>query len=146
MNWRKQYEAEIMPDGHLRIRNIGEPRSGQRAKYGGPTSRVSKMAWGALQAIKNEMLGPEVTCVEIFPAEQDMVDEGEYRHLWPVNAESLPGWSYDAASPSGRRKREPARLVRPGVIYSPMMGVCTLCGGLGGDLEDSSKPCDVCGR
>ncbi len=97
-NWRKNYDAVIMPDGHLRIQNVGQSK-------GWATSRVTRASWRTLQQIKNELLGADVTCVEIFPAVQDLVDEGDYRHLWPVKAETLPGWAWDPTSPSGRRKR-----------------------------------------
>ena len=97
--WRRMFEAEICPDGHLRVR--------RNTSVGGVMSNVP---WRTLQIIKNDMLGPEVTCVEIFPAESDMVDEADYRHLWPVMKSLLPGWEFDADSVSGRRKRNPEWL------------------------------------
>ena len=35
-----------------------------------------------MQAIKNEWFGPDVAAVEVYPAECDLVDNGNFRHLW----------------------------------------------------------------
>lgn len=44
----------------------------------------SKLArdWRDLQRIKNEILGPEVEAVELFPKESRLVDEADQTHLW----------------------------------------------------------------
>jgi hypothetical protein len=46
--------------------------------------------WTVLQAIKNDMLGPEAWAVEIFPAEADVLNEANYRHLCEVPAGTVP--------------------------------------------------------
>ena len=40
--------------------------------------------WDTLQAIKNEALGEDVTAIEIFPAQDNVVDEVNYRHFWAI--------------------------------------------------------------
>lgn len=91
--WRATYEAEIMPDGHLRI---------WRHNWGIPYP-----SWDVMQEIKNDMLGEDVTCVEIFPAQNDVVDERNYRHFWPMPKHLLPGWEAERGNPTGFRKRHP---------------------------------------
>lgn len=40
------------------------------------------ITWDELQRIKNETLGPDVWCVEVYPAQDDVVDVSNMRHLW----------------------------------------------------------------
>lgn len=42
------------------------------------------ITWDELQRIKNETLGPDVWCVEVYPPEADVVDVANMRHLWPL--------------------------------------------------------------
>lgn len=42
------------------------------------------ITWDELQRIKNETLGEEVWCVEVYPAESAKVDVYNQRHLWPL--------------------------------------------------------------
>jgi len=48
------------------------------------------ISWNQLQQVKNELLGEEVTAIEIYPAEYDLIDEAPIRHLWAVPAELVP--------------------------------------------------------
>jgi hypothetical protein len=41
--------------------------------------------WRELQAIKNELVGPEFEAVELYPAESRLVDGANQYHLWAVN-------------------------------------------------------------
>lgn len=43
-----------------------------------------KHDWRHLQRIKNELLGPEVEAVELYPAESRLVDEANQYHLWAL--------------------------------------------------------------
>jgi len=45
--------------------------------------------WDTLQAIKNEYLGEDVTAIEVYPAEHDVVCEVNYRHFWVVDGPIL---------------------------------------------------------
>lgn len=38
--------------------------------------------WRDLQAIKNQLAGPDRVAVEVFPPEADLVDEANMAHLW----------------------------------------------------------------
>ncbi|MBK9497284.1 MAG: hypothetical protein IPO08_22750 [Xanthomonadales bacterium] len=44
--------------------------------------RPVRCGWDTLQKIKNEMLGPDVRAVEVFPEVSDVVNEVNWRHLW----------------------------------------------------------------
>ena len=46
--------------------------------------------WDTLQAIKNEMLGEDTVAVEVFPSEEDVVNEENIRHLWTVPKDFVP--------------------------------------------------------
>lgn len=39
-------------------------------------------SWAHMQQIKNELVGCDRVAVEVFPAEQDLVDEANCYHLW----------------------------------------------------------------
>lgn len=41
-----------------------------------------RFTWSELQAIKNEVVGPDVEMVEVFPREEDVVNEANVRHFW----------------------------------------------------------------
>lgn len=43
--------------------------------------------WRHLQAIKNEVCGPERTAIEIYPPESQLVDSANEYHLWVLPAE-----------------------------------------------------------
>lgn len=45
-------------------------------KYGGV------MQWTEIQAIKDEVWGVEARAIEVYPARSQLIDHGEYRHLW----------------------------------------------------------------
>lgn len=54
--------------------------------------------WREIQRVKNEVLGPEVEAVEIYPAESRLVDESNQFHLWAF--EAIQPWPFGYASRS----------------------------------------------
>lgn len=40
------------------------------------------ITWDELQAIKNEVWGPEARAIEVYPRQGDLVNSGNFRHLW----------------------------------------------------------------
>lgn len=74
--------------------------------------------WRDLQAIKNEICGPEREAVEIYPAESRKVDTANQYHLWVLPAgESLPfGFSIRAVTDSPGFNA----VQRPGAEVSPI--------------------------
>lgn len=52
--------------------------------------RKDGISWDELQAVKNEALGEEIYCVEIYPAQNNVVNEINMRHLWVMSEDSLP--------------------------------------------------------
>jgi len=51
--------------------------------------------WRDMQRIKNELLGPEIEAIEVYPAESRLVDTANQFHLWAL-PEGIPvpvGWT-----------------------------------------------------
>lgn len=53
--------------------------------------RISKLPlgqshWADMQRIKNELLGPNCEAVELYPAEERLIDSANQYHLWGVNS------------------------------------------------------------
>jgi len=48
------------------------------------------ITWDELQALKDEILGPEVACVEVYPPASQVVNEVNRRHLWVIDWDSCP--------------------------------------------------------
>jgi hypothetical protein len=46
---------------------------------------ISEERFRDFQRIKNELIGPEYTAVEIYPPERDLVDTSNQHHLWVFN-------------------------------------------------------------
>lgn len=44
-------------------------------------------SWGDMQRIKNELVGPERTGVEVYPKESRKVDDANMYHLWVLPAD-----------------------------------------------------------
>jgi len=40
------------------------------------------LTWSQIQAIKDEMAGPDVEMYEVYPRDEDVVDSAPIRHLW----------------------------------------------------------------
>jgi hypothetical protein len=96
--WVQYYKATVVRWTHPETKQtfrrlVVEKRSGK-----------DKIPWDVLQEIKNDLLGHEVVCVEVYPAEPNLVNEYNLRHLWEVPEDFLPfglhrlcAASYDAA-------------------------------------------------
>lgn len=41
-----------------------------------------RITWDQLQAVKNEVWGPDARAIEVYPAQGDFVNNGNIRHLW----------------------------------------------------------------
>lgn len=50
--------------------------------------------WRHLQRIKNEILGEDIEAVELFPAEQRLVDTSNQYHLWALPDGKCFPWGY----------------------------------------------------
>ena len=73
-HWSDTLTAQHAGDGHLRVwRRDGSDGIG----------------WDELQAVKDEMLGPDVLAVEMYPPADRVVNEANIRHLWTVPADSF---------------------------------------------------------
>jgi hypothetical protein len=79
--------------------------------------------WRDLQRIKNELVGPEVEMVEIFPRESHLVDTSNQFHLWgfavdrPVFTNAGLGWEqgrliHDGMSPDLMNDEETKKSVQ----------------------------------
>lgn len=42
------------------------------------------ISWDQLQAVKNEAMGEDTVCIEIYPAQSNVVNDVNMRHLWAV--------------------------------------------------------------
>lgn len=45
--------------------------------------------WHEMQRIKNELCGPKVTAVEVYPPDDEVIDEADMFHIWAL-PEPLP--------------------------------------------------------
>lgn len=54
------------------------------------------IAWDELQRIKNECLGEDTWCIEVFPAQSELVDVQNMRHLWVLDGPCE--WRFPAES------------------------------------------------
>lgn len=45
------------------------------------------ITWDELQRIKNECLGDDVWCAEMYPAQSDVINNQNQRHLWLLDGE-----------------------------------------------------------
>lgn len=86
--WRsKDYLAVLYvqrADGMRRL-TVNSVRRGPSRKRREGTDWRDGITWDELQRVKNECLGPDVWCVEVYPAQNDVVDVSNMRHLWPLD-------------------------------------------------------------
>lgn len=73
-------------DGLLRLTVNSTRRTAcrKRRDKGGVDWRDG-ITWDELQRVKNECLGPDVWCVEVYPAQDKVVDVANMRHLWVLD-------------------------------------------------------------
>ena len=69
------YEQRI--DGKRRLTVNQTRRNGKSWRDG--------ITWDELQRVKNECLGEDVWCVEVDPAQTDLVNVSNMRHLWVLD-------------------------------------------------------------
>lgn len=85
--WRsKDYLAVLYrqkADGRRRLTVNSVRRMPCRSRKSGTDWRDG-ITWDELQRIKNETLGPDVWCVEVYPPESELVNVSNMRHLWPL--------------------------------------------------------------
>lgn len=67
-------------DGKERL-TINRTRKGANGKY------RDGITWDELQRIKNECLGEDVWCAEMYPAQADVINIQNQRHLWVLDGE-----------------------------------------------------------
>ena len=82
-NWARTYDAMVNekwmpPWGMVRCLTVRRRNGGDR------------IGWDTLQAIKNELLGPDAVAVEVYPAASDVVNEANLRHLWECAPGTVP--------------------------------------------------------
>lgn len=86
--WRsKDYLAvlyEQRADGMRRLTVNSTRRMPNRRRKSGTDWRDG-ITWDELQRVKNECLGEDVWCVEVYPAQGDVMDVANMRHLWPLD-------------------------------------------------------------
>lgn len=75
---------EQRADGMRRL-TVNSVRRGPYRKRKGGTDWKDGITWDELQRIKNECLGEDVWCVEVYPSQNDVVDVANMRHLWPLD-------------------------------------------------------------
>lgn len=54
------------------------------------TTKIEKPTWMEKQQFKNELFGREALAIEVFPPEEQLVDESDMFHLWILHDVSLP--------------------------------------------------------
>lgn len=72
--WRQHYEVHTT-ETHTPWGMVTRMTVAKRSEKDGIT-------WDKLQEIKNDVLGPDTVCIEVFPAADDLVYEYNRRHLW----------------------------------------------------------------
>lgn len=72
--------------------------------------------WRDYQKIKNELIGPEEECVEIYPAESRLVDTSNEYHMWCIQGFKFTDkfgfkqrWVAEVSEVRGRSKQRPFR-------------------------------------
>jgi len=80
--WWEDHEAQVTerttPYGPMRRLSVWR-RDGKEG-----------ISWDTLQEIKNDLLGPEIEAVEVYPAQVRVVNEAAMRHLWEWPAGMRP--------------------------------------------------------
>lgn len=64
-------------DGNVRLTVNRTRRNGRDWRDG--------ITWDELQRIKNECLGDDVWCVEVYPSQDSLVNVSNMRHLWVLD-------------------------------------------------------------
>ena len=83
-NWGATYRTQVL---EIITPAWGVTRHLKIMRHDGKEIRTK---WDVLQRIKDEILGENVTVVEVFPAHSQVVNEANIRHFWEVPAGFLP--------------------------------------------------------
>ena len=47
------------------------------------------ITWDQLQAVKNAVWGPQTRAIEVYPRASDVVNNGQFRHLWRLGEDDF---------------------------------------------------------
>lgn len=75
---------EQMADGMRRL-TVNSVRRTRSTRPNKQTDWRDGITWYELQRVKNETLGHDVWCVEVYPPESEVVNVSNMRHLWPLD-------------------------------------------------------------
>jgi hypothetical protein len=75
---------EQRADGNRRLTVNSVRRKAERKRKSGTDWRDG-ITWDELQRVKNECLGEDVWCVEVYPAQDKVVDVANMRHLFVLD-------------------------------------------------------------
>ena len=71
------------------------------------------MSWDRLQEIKTIVWGPDARAIEVYPRAGDVVNNGNYRHLWRLGDHDFcPDLLGFTASPVAQRRTLEARCFK----------------------------------
>lgn len=76
------YEQRADGRRRLTVNSVRRTRSNRPNK---DTDWRDGITWDELQRVKNETLGPDVWCVEVYPAQDEVINVANMRHLWPLD-------------------------------------------------------------
>lgn len=129
--YQEQYGTDQMWLNHLYMVTVRE--RGSHVPYGRVVSLTIlqhngdiRRDWREWQQIKNQIVGPEWTAIEVYPPESQMVDNGNTFHLWCFDSRLPFGLNHGKrqiifdSNPSSRPNRqfapgeEPEDTFRPG--------------------------------
>lgn len=86
--WRSRDYLAVLyrqrADGNVRL-TVNSVRRGRSKRPGQGTDWRDGITWDELQRVKNECLGEDVWCVEVYPAQDKLVDVNNMRHLWVLD-------------------------------------------------------------
>lgn len=77
----REIDTDMGKVTHMCIRSQGRKETGWQGE---------DIPWAEKQRIKNEIYGKELTAIEVFPKESELVDEANMYHLWILHDFKLP--------------------------------------------------------
>lgn len=77
----REIDTDMGKVTHVCIRSQGRKETGWQGE---------DIPWAEKQRIKNEIYGEEVTAIEVFPKESELVDHANMYHLWVLHEFKLP--------------------------------------------------------
>lgn len=119
-----QCEAVAMSKHYqVLVKTLDAPPLGEVAHlYISRTDKSKLRPWADFQRIKNDICGPTFTAVEVYPAEDELVDDVDMWHLWCLpRGVRMPFWI-------GNARGDDIEWTFPGLSRE-----CPACRGSGGD-------------